>query len=425
MEPILQVALDFVDMHRAVQVARESLAGGIDWIEVGTPLIKSEGMDAVREIKKEFNKITVADLKTMDCGRCEVEMAAKSGADVVILLGVSDDSTIKEAVEAGKNYGCKIMVDLMNVSDMPKRAKELEEIGVDYVCVHVGIDQQMRGVDPISELKKISDAVNIPLAIAGGINSETAPLAVKAGASIIIVGGAITKAEDAERATELIKNSIKTLTPVKTELYKKFIDPRDVFEKVSAANISDAMHRTGDVQGIKPLFSGIKMVGRAVTVRTYPGDWAKTVEAIDAAGKGDVIVIAAGGTGPAVWGELATQSCIQKGISGIVIDGAVRDTEEIKNLKFPIFSKLITPSAGEPRGFGEINIPIKCGGINVHEGDWIVGDDDGVVVIPKEKGVEVANRALDVLERENRIREEIKRGSTLSKVAKLKKWEKV
>ena len=425
MEPILQIALDFVDMHRALRIAEESIEGGADWIEAGTPLIKSEGMNSVREIKKNFNKITVADLKTMDCGRCEVEMAAKSGADVVVLLAVSDNSTIKEALRAGKNYGCKIMVDLMNVENMQKRAKELEEIGVDYICVHVGVDQQMRGVDAITELKKISGVVKIPLAIAGGINSETAPLAVKAGASIVIVGGALTKAENARDAAKLIKNSIKTGIPVKTELYKKFTDPKDVFKKVSCANISDAMHRTGEMQNIKPLFPGIKMIGKAITVRTYPGDWAKTVEAIDAAGKGDVIVVDAGGTGPAVWGELATQSCMQKGISGIVIDGATRDTEEIKELKFPIFSKLITPTAGEPRGFGEINVPIKCGGVKVRDGDWISGDDDGVVVIPKEKAVEVANRALDVFEKENRIREEIKRGSTLSKVVKLKKWEKV
>lgn len=425
MEPILQIALDLVDIERALQIAEESVAGGIDWIEAGTPLIKSEGMNAVREIKKKFNKVTVADLKTMDCGRCEVEMAAKSGADVAVLLGLSDDSTIREAVLAGKNYGCKIMVDLINVWDMQKRAIELEKIGVDYICIHVGVDQQMRGVDPISELNKISGVIKTPLAIAGGINSETAPLAVKAGAGIIIIGGAVTKAKDAKSATELIKNSVKTGIPIKTELYKKFTDPAEVFKKVSAANISDAMHRTGEMHEIKPLFPGIKIIGKAVTVRTYPGDWAKPVEAIDAAEKGDVIVVDAGGTGPAVWGELATQSCIQKGVSGVVIDGAVRDTEDIKKLKFPIFSKSLTPTAGEPKGFGEINVPVKCGGMKVNPGDWIVGDDDGIVVIPREKAVEAANRALDVLERENRIREEIKRGSTLSQVTKLRKWEKV
>ncbi|PKP54379.1 MAG: bifunctional hexulose-6-phosphate synthase/ribonuclease regulator [Candidatus Altiarchaeales archaeon HGW-Altiarchaeales-3] len=425
MKPIIQVALDLVDLPRAMQIAKESAAGGVDWIEAGTPLIKSEGMNAVREIKKNFNKITVADLKTMDCGRCEVEMAAKSGADIAVLLGASDDSTIIDAVCAGKNYGCKIMVDLINIGDMQKRALELEKLGVDYICIHVGVDQQMKGIDALIELEKIAKSVKIPIAIAGGINSETAPAAVKAGASIIIVGGAITKAKDAKIATELIKNSIDTGIPIKTELYKKFIDPKEVFEKVSCANISDAMHRTGEMQDIKPLFSGIKMIGQAVTVRTYPGDWAKTVEAIDIAKAGEVIVVDAGCGRTAVWGELATQSCIQKGINGIVIDGAVRDTEEIKELKFPVFTRFVTPAAGEPKGFGEINVSIKCGGVMVREGDWIVGDDDGVVVVPMEKAIEIANRALDVLERENRLREEIKRGSTLSKVAGLKKWEKV
>ena len=85
----------------------------------------------------------------------------------------------------------------------------------------------------------------------------------------------------------------------------------------------------------------------------------------------------------------------------------------------------MAPNAGEPKGFGEIGAEITCGGICVREGDWIVGDDSGVVVIPQEKAVEIANRAIDVHERENRLREEIKRGSTLSKVLRLKKWEKI
>jgi len=93
-------------------------------------------------------------------------------------------------------------------------------------------------------------------------------------------------------------------------------------------------------------------------VRTYPGDWAKPVEAIDIAERGDVIVIDAGGVRPAVWGELATHSAIQKGLAGTVIDGALRDTYDICKLKFPAFSRLIAPNAGEPKGFGEIGVPV-------------------------------------------------------------------
>jgi len=428
MKPKLQVALDFLNLDRAIKVAEESVAGGVDWIEIGTPLIKSEGLNAVREIKKRFSKHKiVADMKVMDTGRYEVEAAAKAGADIVVLLGVADDSTMKDAIKASKNYGCELMVDLMNVENMEKRAIELEAMGVDYICIHVGIDQQMRGMDPISELKKISGSVKIPLAIAGGINSETAPIAVDSGASIIIVGGAINKSEDAKKATEIIKKAIEKGKPIKTKLYKKYRDPLKILKRVSTANISDAMHRSGHMEGIKPV-SGIdtveRVAGKAVTVRTYPGDWAKTVEAIDVAEKGDIIVIDSGGTGKAVWGELASWSCKRKGISAVIIDGATRDLEDIRKMKFPVFAREVKPTAGEPKGFGEINVPIKCGNVPLQPGDYIIGDLDGVVVIPKEKAVEIANRALDVFEKENRIRKEIKKGSTLSRVLKIKKWER-
>jgi len=428
MKPVLQLALDFVNLKRAIKVAEEAVAKGADWLEAGTPLIKSEGLNSVRELRREFPRHRiVADMKTMDTGRYEVEAAAKAGADIVIILGVADDSTITEAVEAGKNYGCEIMVDLMNVGDMKDRSVKLARLGVDYLCVHVSIDQQMSGMDPIKELKKVSKSVKIPVAIAGGINSETAADAVKAGASIIVVGGAITKAEDAKKAAQRIKRVMTSRKKIKSELYKKYLEPEKVFGKVSTSNISDAMHHCGDLEGIS-VMAGIKagdrMVGRAVTVRTYPGDWAKPVEAIDIAKKGDVIVIDCEGVGKAVWGELASTSCIKKKIAGVVINGFSRDTEDIEEIGFPVFARGKRPTAGEPKGFGEINVPIRISGIGIRPGDYIVGDPDGVVVIPKEKAVEIANRAMDVFEKENRIRREIKKSGTLSSVLEIKRWER-
>ena len=178
------------------------------------------------------------------------------------------------------------------------------------------------------------------------------------------------------------------------------------------------------MQGIRPVSPGLRMVGRAVTVRTYPGDWAKPVQAIDRAAAGDVVVIDAGGVGPAVWGELATVSACSKGLAGVVVDGAVRDTAEIRESRFAAFSRLVTPAAGEPKGLGEIDVTVRVGGVRVEPGDWIVGDDDGVVVVPKARAAEIANRGMDVLERENRIRSEIESGGTLGEVTHLLRWEK-
>ena len=427
MEPLVQIALDFVNLNRALKVAEAAAAGGADWLEAGTPLIKSEGLDCLRALRRRFpQKTLVADMKIMDVGRIESESAFKAGANVVCVLGVADDSTIKECVEAAKNYGGRVMVDLLGVSDPTRRAKEVEKMGIDYIGMHTSIDEQMRGKDPFSQLREVSLTVSVPVAVAGGINSETAAKAIDAGASVIIVGGAVIKAKYPQEATRTIKEAIKDKKVVPAELFKRARGKEivQIFKKVSTPNLSDAMHRAGEIKGLVKITPGVKLVGQALTVRSYPGDWAKPVEAIDKAEKGQVVVIDAGGMGPAVWGELATHSAIQKRLGGVVIDGAIRDVPEIVTLKFPAYARLITPTAGEPRGFGEIGIPIRIGGVSIFTGDWLVGDEDGIVVIPQKKAVEIANRAMDVLERENRIREEILEGGTLSSVTELLRWEK-
>jgi len=144
--PTLQVALDLLEIDRAVEIAEEAVRGGADWIEAGTPLIKSEGMQAVRTLRKAFpGHEIVADMKVADTGAVEVEMAAKSGAGIVCILGDADDTVIAEAVRSARKYGVRIMADLINVQDPVSRSRELEALGVDYINAHVGIDQQMIG----------------------------------------------------------------------------------------------------------------------------------------------------------------------------------------------------------------------------------------------------------------------------------------
>ncbi|OHB40496.1 MAG: bifunctional hexulose-6-phosphate synthase/ribonuclease regulator [Planctomycetes bacterium GWB2_41_19] len=428
MAVILQVALDFVDLHRAVKVAEEAIEGGADWLEIGTPLIKSEGMNAVRHLRKLFPATTLlADMKTMDAGRAEMEMAAKAGANIAVVMGDAPDSTIKECIQAGRNYGIKICVDFINTAKAEERVADIEKWGADYMAVHTAIDDQMHGKTPFSALQQICSKVKIPVAVAGGINSENVIDAVNAGASIVIVGGYISKSKNAKIAAESIKTAIKENRRVDTTLFKRVTREgiRESLMKLSTANISDGGHRAESIIGLYPIYQNIKLIGNAVTVKTFPGDWAKPVEAIDIAKEGDVIVIDAGGVGPAIWGELATHSALQKKISGVVIHGAMRDIAEIRKLNFPAFTKMVMPTAGEPKGFGEINIPILISGIRINPGDWIIGDDDGLMVIPLAEADVRVNYGMDCLERENRIREEIlSEKSSLGKVMDLLKWEK-
>jgi 3-hexulose-6-phosphate synthase/6-phospho-3-hexuloisomerase len=439
--PPVQVALDLIDLPRALQIAREAVKGILDetggdiskaWVEAGTPLIKSEGMNAIRELRSAFPGHTIcADMKVMDAGSTEVEIAAKAGANVVFILGCAPDSCISEAILAGKKYGVKVAADLISVKDPAQRALELEEMGIDIINIHVGLDQQVLGIKPIDLVKQISQSIThkAQISAAGGINSETAVQAYEAGADIIIAGGSLYKAKNPEESARKIVRSLKSGKPIETKEFIKFDKEHlvDAFMKVSTANVSDAMHRTGELRGLKPVWTGepgeLKFAGPAVTVRTYNGDWSAPVQAIDHANAGDVLVIDACQGEIAVWGELATNSCLTKGIVGVVIDGAVRDIDDIRKIKYPLFARHFTPTAGEPKGFGEINAPIEVCGKKVEPGDWIIGDDSGVVVVPGDMAMEMANRAIDVLEKENRIREEIQRGSTLGQTQYLSKWD--
>jgi len=315
------------------------------------------------------------------------------------------------------------------VPDPIARSRQVGELGAAAVCWHVGIDMQMAGKTPFARLGELAKASPIPVAVAGGLNSETVAAATRAGAQILIIGGAITKSPNIVEATRKIREAIDTQREVATELFRRYAgdDIRSALLKVSSPNVSDAMQRQGAMHGIQPRIKdhSVRIAGPAVTVVTRDGDWAKPVEAIDRAGPGDVIVIDVGGGPTAVWGELASWSAHGRKVAGVVIDGAIRDYDAILDLGFPAFSRSVSSDAGEPKGLGEIGVEVTVGGQRVRPGDWIVGDQSGVVVVPRERAQEIANRALDVLEHENRVREEIQRGSTLSAVQKLERWERV
>ncbi len=212
--PKIQVALDLRDLDEALRIGEAAYRGGAEWVEAGTPLIKNVGMEAVRRLRKLLPSATiVADLKTLDTGWLETEIAAQAGADIVCISGLAHDNTIIDAVGCARKYGVKIMVDLIEVKDPIKRARELERLGVDYICAHTGIDVQRDKAEEIDRkfemLSKLASAVRIPVAAAGGIRADTARRVVEAGVKILVIGGAITRASNPEAATRRIWQAIK------------------------------------------------------------------------------------------------------------------------------------------------------------------------------------------------------------------------
>jgi len=203
----LQVALDMVNLQSAKEIVKE-VENSIDIIEVGTPFVIEEGLRAVKEMKSEFPKLSVfADLKIMDAGQIESKSAFEAGADIVSVLGTSDDATIRSCVDVAKHYNRSVLVDMINVHDLEKRAAEIDSLGVDYICVHTAFDVQNTGKSPLHDLQLVKHVLkHAKAAVAGGVKLETLGQIVAEQPEIIVVGGGITNQDDKGRVAAEMKN---------------------------------------------------------------------------------------------------------------------------------------------------------------------------------------------------------------------------
>ena len=178
------------------------------------------------------------------------------------------------------------------------------------------------------------------------------------------------------------------------------------FRSLPVANIADALGKpcrfTLDPL-IRPAFDRISLVGPAVTVQERPDCNLMSHAATDLMQQGDVLVVDAGGyTRTAVGGFLMSKKMISKGAAGVVVDGAWRDRAEITEARFPVYCRAWQPGGPHKDVPGSVNVPVACGGIVVHPGDIMVGDDDGVVVVPRDSADAVLALAKEIRAKENK-----------------------
>ena len=193
----LQVALDTLSIEQAISLL-EKTGDLIDIAEVGTPFIMEYGMEAVRRIRERFPKLTIlADTKIADGARIETASAIRAGADIVTVLAVSEDATIKDCIDEAHKNGVMVLVDMIAVKDLEERGRQIDEMGADFICVHNGYDTQNTVESPLDELIRIRNTVkNAKVAVAGGIKLSTLPEIVREKPDLVIVGGAITGNSD-------------------------------------------------------------------------------------------------------------------------------------------------------------------------------------------------------------------------------------
>ncbi|KIX90750.1 3-hexulose-6-phosphate synthase [Staphylococcus microti] len=208
----LQLAIDLLDKEAAAELAKQ-VTDYVGIVEIGTPIVINEGLPAVQHLKdnvKDEDVKVLADLKIMDAADYEVSQAVKFGADVVTILGVAEDASIKNAVAEAHKHGKELLVDLIAVQDLEKRAKEIDEMGADYIAVHTGYDLQAEGQSPLESLRRVKSVINnAKVAVAGGIKPDTIQAVAAENPDLIIVGGGIANADDPREAAKQCREAIE------------------------------------------------------------------------------------------------------------------------------------------------------------------------------------------------------------------------
>tara|TARA_E500000305_G_scaffold46333_1_gene36083 strand:- start:70629 stop:71360 length:732 start_codon:yes stop_codon:yes gene_type:complete len=219
MKPIVQISLDLTNIEEALETAAMAMRAGVDWLEAGTPLILAEGLNCVRELRRNFPETPiVADLKTMDGGYLEAEMMAQAGATHVVVMSRAHEETIHCVVQAGKDHGIKVMGDNL-ADDMVPAARRLEDLGCDFVIHHVGYDER-RGIaargermpSPLDQLKEVVAAVSVPVQAVGGLSLEQAIQTPEYGAPLVVLGAPLTiDADSFKTASGNLEDSLRLI----------------------------------------------------------------------------------------------------------------------------------------------------------------------------------------------------------------------
>ena len=186
-----QVSLDITNIPEALEMAAGAVRAGIDWIEAGTPLILGEGLRAVKALRERFpDHPIVADLKTMDGAGLEAEMMLQAGATHVVVMSQAHWASVKEMIKMARSFDAEVMADVLNAPDKPAAAKQMQDLGADWIIVHTGYDERryVEGVSPLDDLPGVLEAVDIPVQAVGGLSIEQSVETVRMGASSLVIG---------------------------------------------------------------------------------------------------------------------------------------------------------------------------------------------------------------------------------------------
>ena len=200
-----QVSLDVTNIAEALALAEGAVRAEIDWLEAGTPLILGEGLHAVKALRQQFPEHPiVADLKTMDGAGLEAEMMLTAGATHVVVMSQAHWASVKEMVKLARDLGGQVMADVLNAPDKAAAARQMQDLGADWIIVHTGYDERrhVQGVSPLDDMPAVLAAVDIPVQAVGGLTIEQSVQSVRMGAASLVIGAPLAIQADRFAASD-------------------------------------------------------------------------------------------------------------------------------------------------------------------------------------------------------------------------------
>jgi len=391
MKPKLSVSLEFLHLENAIFCAEQSVSAGVDIIEVGSTLLKSTGLTSIKVLRERFPDVTlVADMKVQCNVKSEIKAVADAGANSVTISGNVSSEIWQQSLEVAKEQGVGVILDFRDIA----RPQQLINRGIPegFQTIMLSIKEPSFAL-----LQKTTSALTTPVGVQGVEEEDAIVESISLGASTIGIRFSDAKEKSIQDA---VKSILKILSNAKRTFPK---DPMalheeqllQLLEQVSPSDFCEVSERPCFLENVYPVQKYTKIAGKAATLKVWPGAEMAVLDFLMKMESRCVLVIDAGGRGAAVWGQMATEIAIKKELVGVVVYGSIKDVNKIREKGLPCYTSSITPiiAKDQDSSFSE-NCPLKIGEVFVKPGDWIVGDDTGIISISQDEIFFKTNEAL-------------------------------
>lgn len=394
MKPKLSVSLEFLHLENALFCAEQSVSAGVEILEIGSTLLKSTGLTSIKVLRERFPNVTlVADMKVQNNIASEIKAIVDAGANSITISGSASPDVWKESIDIASEYNVEIILDFRDIVQPQEYITENIPEKINIVMFSL----KQNGNIAFSLLQKATSSLTIPVAVRDVQEEDDIAEAISLGASIISVSFCDAKEKNIQEAVKKIQKILsdtkKTFPEDPVSLHEEQLF--ELLDQVAPSDFCEVIESPCFLDEIFPIQKYTKIIGKVATLKTWPGSELAVLEFLLTLQPKTILVIDAGGRGAAVWGQMATEIAIKKGLTAVVINGSIKEVNKIREKSFPCYTTSMSSKMEKKQSMAiDEHCTLKIGEVFISSGDWLIGNDTGIVCISQNNVFLNANKAL-------------------------------